>query len=207
MNAFALIFTDALARSAGRDAISIYTHNIRGIEVDHDDARAKKGGGVASVKIAAGTQMAELYAVAAKNNITVVGGADPNVGIGGWVTGGGHSPVSAKYGLGVDQVIEMEVVTANGTLLTVNETSYPGLYWAMRGVSAFPLTNTIGAIAKTNVPFAGWRLYLRCAHFRDYAGIPKASGRRLWIFLQHDGEHRDSLGPSHPLPPSTAKHF
>ena len=134
---------DTAARSAGRDAISIYTHNIRGVEVNRDDERAKKHGGIASVKIAAGTQMAELYAVAAKNNITVVGGADLNVGIGGWITGGGHSPVSSKYGLGADQVIEMEVVTANGTLLTVNETSYPDLYWAMRGVSTFPLNGPI----------------------------------------------------------------
>lgn len=89
--------------------------------------------------------MAELYAVAAEKNITVVGGADLNVGIGGWITGAGHSPVSSKYGLGADQVIEMEVVTANGTFLTVNETSYPGLFWAMRGVSfpSFKYANNI----------------------------------------------------------------
>jgi len=79
--------------------------------------------------------MGEIYAETAKYNITVVGGAEVNVGIGGWVTGGGHSPISSLYGLGADQVLEMEVVTANGTHLTINETSYPGLFWAMRGVS------------------------------------------------------------------------
>lgn len=134
---------DTAFRSAGRDAVSIYTHNIRGVEVNHQDERATKSGGIASVKIAAGTQMAELYAVAAENNITVVGGADLNVGIGGWITGAGHSPISSKYGLGADQVIEMEVVTANGTLLTLNETSYSGLFWAMRGVSALKRTSHV----------------------------------------------------------------
>lgn len=137
------ISIDTVFRSAGRDAISIYTHNIRGIEVNHQDERAIKSGGTASVKIAAGTQMAELYAVAAENNITIVGGADLNVGIGGWITGAGHSPISSKYGLGADQVIEMEVVTANGTLLTINETSYPGLFWAMRGVSTLERTTSV----------------------------------------------------------------
>ncbi len=98
------------------------------------DARAKKYGGVAAVKIAAGMRMREIYTEAAKHNITVVGGGDVDVGIGGWITGAGHSPISSKYGLGADQVLEMEVVTANGTHLTINETSYPGLFWAMRGV-------------------------------------------------------------------------
>lgn len=81
--------------------------------------------------------MRDIYTVAASNNVTVVGGADPNVGIGGWLTGGGHSPVSSKYGLGVDQVLEIEAVVANGTLLTVNEDSNPDLFWALRGV-CFP---------------------------------------------------------------------
>ena len=99
------------------------------------DARAKKYGGVAAVKIAAGMRMKEIYTEATKHNITVVGGGDVDVGIGGWITGAGHSPISSKYGLGADQVLEMEVVTANGTHLTINENSYPGLFWAMRGVS------------------------------------------------------------------------
>jgi hypothetical protein len=128
-------YTDSQVRSAGRDSLSIYTHNIRGIDVHMGDKRAKPYGGIASMKIAAGMVMSEIYAAAIKHNLTVVGGADLGVGIGGWVTGGGHSSLSSKYGLGADQVLEMAVVTANGTLLTINEHSYPGLFWAMRGVS------------------------------------------------------------------------
>jgi FAD/FMN-containing dehydrogenase len=80
--------------------------------------------------------MFEIYAEAVKNNITVVGGGDVEVGIGGWITGGGHSPVSSKFGLGADQVLEMEVVTADGELHTINATTNPDLFWAMRGVSS-----------------------------------------------------------------------
>ena len=79
--------------------------------------------------------MFEIYAEAVKNNITVVGGADMDVGIGGWITGAGHSPISSKFGLGADQVLEMEVVTADGELRIINATRDSDLFWAMRGVS------------------------------------------------------------------------
>ena len=85
--------------------------------------------------IAAGHQMHEIYAFAAEHDRVVVGGMDPNVGIGGYITGGGHSPLSAQYGLAADQVLEMEVITANGELITANEVSHSELFWAMRGVS------------------------------------------------------------------------
>ncbi|KIX08730.1 uncharacterized protein Z518_03387 [Rhinocladiella mackenziei CBS 650.93] len=124
---------DIPGRSSGPNSLSIYTHNIRGIDVSIGDARARKYGGVAAVKIGAGMRMGEIYMVAAQHNLTIVGGGDNDVGIGGWITAAGHSPLSSKYGLGADQVLEMEVVTANGTHLTINENSYPGLFWAMRG--------------------------------------------------------------------------
>jgi hypothetical protein len=46
---------------------------------------------------------------------------------------GGHSPVSAQYGLGVDQFLEFKVVTADGKLKVANKISNPDLFWALRG--------------------------------------------------------------------------
>jgi FAD/FMN-containing dehydrogenase len=87
--------------------------------------------------------MRDMYAFASKNNVTIVGGLDSNVGIGGWVAHGGHSPISAHYGMGADQVLEMEVVTADGTLRIVDENHDPDLFWALRGVSSlFLLINS-----------------------------------------------------------------
>lgn len=88
--------------------------------------------------ISAGLQFWEIYEAASKYNVVVVGGSESTVGIGGYLTGGGHSPLSAQYGLGADQVLEMEVVTAAGEILTVNEYRYPNLFWALRGVCRFP---------------------------------------------------------------------
>ena len=121
-------------RSSGSDSLSIHTHGIRGLELNVGDRRAVAYGGFASLKISAGERFRDIYAFAAEHNITVVGGADSGVGIGGWIAYGGHSPVSARYGLGVDQVLEMEVVTADGVLRTVNEHRDADLFWALRGV-------------------------------------------------------------------------
>lgn len=102
----------------------------------HGDPRALKYGGSASVKIMAGEQLGNVYKFAAMNNVTVIGGADADVGIGGWTSGGGHGPLTAKYGLGVDQVLEMNVVTADGCLRTIDAENDADLFWALRGVSA-----------------------------------------------------------------------
>lgn len=55
------------------------------------------------------------------------------VGIAGWSLGGGHGPFGNLYGLGVDNVLEIELVGPNGTVMIANSTSNPELFWAMRG--------------------------------------------------------------------------
>lgn len=52
---------------------------------------------------------------------------------GGYLLGGGHSPLSSKYGLSVDQVLSMQVVLANGSFVTVTEETDADLFWALRG--------------------------------------------------------------------------
>jgi FAD/FMN-containing dehydrogenase len=65
----------------------------------------------------------------------VVGGGDSDVGVVGWMTGGGHSPISAKYGLGADNVLEIRLVAPTGDILTANANTNTDLFWALRGVS------------------------------------------------------------------------
>lgn len=122
-------------RSSGAGSLEINTHNLRGITYQARDSRATALGGIGSIKIFAGEVMNTIYQFATQNSITAVLGSDPSVGIGGWVLNGGHSPVSANFGLGADQIIEMEVVTADGKYRTINANSDADLFWAMRGVS------------------------------------------------------------------------
>lgn len=46
---------------------------------------------------------------------------------------GGHSALSTSYGLSADNVLEWEVVTADGQFLIANETTNSDLFWALRG--------------------------------------------------------------------------
>lgn len=154
-------------RSSASDALSISTHKMRGLTLRRGDPRALALGGIGSVKIQAGERMVDVYRFAAENNLTIVGGADPHVGIGGWISYGGHGPVSAYYGLGADQVLEMDIVTADGVLRTVNETSDADLFWALRGVSSTDMIHTPG-IANS---VTGWREQFRCDSVCDCQGL------------------------------------
>lgn len=151
---------DFPGRSSGAGSLSINTHNLRGIDVIMHDPDAVRYGGVASVKIAAGHRWREVYTEAAKHNITIVGGADGNVGTGGWILNGGHSPLSSYYGMGADQVLNLEVITADGVHLNVNETSHPDLFWALRGgggsTYAIMLSVTVKAYPPTSVSIASY---------------------------------------------------
>jgi len=81
-----------------------------------------------------------IYPQAKPLNLTVVGAIPELVSVGGYLTGGVHSPISGLYGTGSDQVLEIEVVTASGDILTVDECQHTDLFWALRGVSLPPLT-------------------------------------------------------------------
>jgi len=70
---------------------------------------------------------------ASNGTLTMVSGTCPSVGIYGWSVGGGYSFLNKLYGLGVDNLLEAELVTADGDHITVNEEDNSDLYWALRG--------------------------------------------------------------------------
>lgn len=78
--------------------------------------------------------MLEAYAAAAATNHTVVGGGGRTVALGGFLTGAGHSILAPAHGLATDQILEMDIVTPKGEILTLNECMNTDLFWAMRGV-------------------------------------------------------------------------
>ena len=53
--------------------------------------------------------------------------------MGGYILGGGHSPLSSVYGMAADQVLAMEVVLPNGFFVTASPSRNPDLFWALRG--------------------------------------------------------------------------
>lgn len=82
---------------------------------------------------AAGERDRNVYEAAAQHNAIVVGGSAQDVGIVGWFTGGGHGPLSSSYGHGVDNVLQVKIVTPDGKLRTANSCLNSDLFWAIRG--------------------------------------------------------------------------
>jgi FAD/FMN-containing dehydrogenase len=65
--------------------------------------------------------------------MTVSAGRCPGVAVGGLTLGGGFGFSARQLGLTADALLETEIVTAAGDLLTCNATQNPDLFWACRG--------------------------------------------------------------------------
>jgi hypothetical protein len=70
---------------------------------------------------------------AAPHGLTAVSGSSSQVGVVGFCLGGGLGPLSRQYGFGADQVLRLEIVTADGRVRCVDEDTDPDLFWAVRG--------------------------------------------------------------------------
>jgi FAD/FMN-containing dehydrogenase len=112
---------DYLGRSTGRGALAIWTHKMQNITFSDDfkPYGSHKGVGT-TVTIDAGVQLAPLYYAVAQRNQSVVIGMAHSVGAaGGYIQGGGHSPMGNLFGQSTDNVVEFKVVTAKViTLIT-----------------------------------------------------------------------------------------
>lgn len=130
---------DLAGRSTSPDSLQLMTSALNGYQfTDAFQPAAPWGQKVPSegpaVTVGAGITTGELYTAAANAGYTVVGGSCSTVGIaGGWMQGGGYGILSPSKGLGVDNVLEFSIVTANGAHVTANKYQNQELFWAVRG--------------------------------------------------------------------------
>jgi FAD/FMN-containing dehydrogenase len=132
---------DYLGRSGASGALLIWTHRMRqtmvhesfspaGSPAGSDGRRA----GVPALSVEAGTRWLEAYRALEGSGRLVAGGGCNTVGaVGGFTMGGGYSSFARRFGTAAGNVLEMEVVTADGVVLVVNEHKHPDLFWALRG--------------------------------------------------------------------------
>ncbi|RWA08866.1 hypothetical protein EKO27_g6226 [Xylaria grammica] len=74
-----------------------------------------------------------VYKELIEYGVTAVGGRDGDVGVGGFLLGGGNSYYSGRHGFGCDTVINFEVVLADGSIINANEAENSDLWRSLKG--------------------------------------------------------------------------
>ncbi len=86
-----------------------------------------------TVRVGAGNLWGEVDHATHAFCLAVPAGIISTTGVGGLSLGGGVGYLSRKFGLTIDNLLEADMVLANGSFVTVNKDAYPDLFWAIRG--------------------------------------------------------------------------
>jgi FAD/FMN-containing dehydrogenase len=97
---------------------------LRHVEVDPQGRTARVGGGCT---------WAEVDRATGEHGLATPSGIISTTGVGGLTLGGGIGHLTRKYGLTVDNLLEAEMVLADGQVVRTNASEHPDLFWAIRG--------------------------------------------------------------------------
>lgn len=155
-----------------QDGLMLDMSRMKGIRVDPYDR---------TVRAEAGVLWGELDRETHAFGLAAPGGYISTTGIAGLTLGGGQSWIGSKYGFSIDNLLSVDVVTADGLLRHASGTENDDLFWAMRGAGAnfgvvtsfeyrlHPVSTVLGGMVVH--PFEKAREVLR--FFRDYsAALP-----------------------------------
>ncbi|TLS26689.1 hypothetical protein PpBr36_04156 [Pyricularia pennisetigena] len=115
----------------------ISTANLNQVELDVATETAKLG---------PGNRWDEVADKLDGSGYSVVGGRLGNVGVGGYMLGGGLSFMSTEYGWAANSVESFELVLANATIINVTRDSHPSLFKSLKGGG-----NTYGIVTSFTV--------------------------------------------------------
>ena len=106
------------------DGIVIDLSGIKFVRVDTAESTVRVGGG---------NLWGEVDHATHPFGLAVPAGIISSTGVGGLTLGGGVGHLSRKYGLTIDNLLEADMVLADGSFVTVNANQNTDLFWAIRG--------------------------------------------------------------------------
>ena len=109
------------------DGIVIDLSRMRGADVDPRTRTARVGGGAL---------LGELDDAAQQHGLVCPVGVVSHTGVGGLTLGGGMGRLQRRFGLTIDNLLAVELVTADGRLVRASEHEHSDLFWGMRGAGA-----------------------------------------------------------------------
>jgi FAD/FMN-containing dehydrogenase len=98
--------------------------NMRGVRVDPEARTATVQGGC---------RWGDVDHATHPFGLATVSGIISTTGVGGLTLGGGHGHLTRKYGLTIDNLLEADVVLADGQFVQASPQDHPDLFWALRG--------------------------------------------------------------------------
>lgn len=149
--------------SSAPDSLLIWTRHMNAIEIHDEFVPMDCAGSLTptpAVSVGAGAIWLHVYqAVTVEQGRYVQGGGCTSVGVAGLVQGGGFGSLSKQFGTAAGNLLEAEIVTADGVVRVVNAKRDPDLFWAVKGggggsfgvvtrltLATHPLPAQIGAI-------------------------------------------------------------
>lgn len=134
-----------VGRSSEDDGLLINMKNMKSFQIYKDNYEMAEMG--AFIVAEPGVTNYMLHRAAHRHGLMAPGGSGPTVAMGGFVVGGGHSPNTRSLGLAVDNLLGATIVTADGSVVEMNETTMTitdkdgkvtqtdntDLFWAIRG--------------------------------------------------------------------------
>ena len=86
-----------------------------------------------TVRVDAGCTSSDVDHATHAFGLAVPFGIVSTTGVAGLTVGGGTGYLTRKYGLTIDNLLEADVVLANGSFVTASKSQHPDLFWALRG--------------------------------------------------------------------------
>ncbi len=111
-------------RSVLEGGLMIDLSPMRKISIDTQTRVAQVGGGAT---------WSEVNEATWAHHLATTGGVISTTGVGGLTLGGGMGWLMAIRGLSVDNLLSVEIVTADGQVVLADENTLPDLFWAVRG--------------------------------------------------------------------------
>jgi FAD/FMN-containing dehydrogenase len=124
---------DVAVRAGGHSVAGMSTNDggivvdvrpMKDIQIDRDARRARVGAGVT---------WSEFDRAAQEHGLATTGGRVSTTGVAGFTLGGGSGWLERSLGLACDNLISVDLVSADGREITASEAVNPELFWALHG--------------------------------------------------------------------------